>query len=134
MAPSRFINPDSLSKPPGYTQVVEVFGPRRTIYVAGQLGLDRNGELVGAPGDFRAQAVQAFENLKLALEAAGAGFQHVVKVNNYLVDMAQLSTLRDVRRAYLGGTEPPASTTVAVQGLAREGALYEIDAVAVLPE
>jgi enamine deaminase RidA (YjgF/YER057c/UK114 family) len=51
----RFINPKSISKPPGYTHVVEVMGPGRTIYIAGQLGLDPNGKLVGA-GDFRAQA------------------------------------------------------------------------------
>jgi enamine deaminase RidA (YjgF/YER057c/UK114 family) len=129
----RFINPDTLAKPPGYTHVVEVTGPGRTIYIAGQLGLDPGGGLVGAPGDFRAQAKQAFENLKMALDSVGAGFEHVVKVNNYLVDMAHLPILREVRGAYFGKENPPASTTIAVSTLAREGALYEIDAIAVLP-
>jgi enamine deaminase RidA (YjgF/YER057c/UK114 family) len=133
MPKPRFINPDTLAPPPGYTQVVEVTGPGRTIYIAGQLGLDIDGKLVGAPGDFRAQAEQTFKNLKAALAAVGAGFEHIVKVNNYLVDMAHLPILRDVRGAYFGRENPPASTTVAVSTLARDGALYEIDAIAVLP-
>jgi enamine deaminase RidA (YjgF/YER057c/UK114 family) len=134
MPKPHFINPDTLSKPPGYTQVVEVFGPGRTVYIAGQLGFDLDGKLVGAPGDFRAQAEQTFENLQAALETVGASFHHIVKVNNYLVDMAHLQILREVRSVYFDNFEPPASTTIAVQALAREGALYEIDAVAVLPE
>jgi enamine deaminase RidA (YjgF/YER057c/UK114 family) len=64
----------------GYTHVVETRGPSRTIYLAGQLGMTPDGKFAGNPGDFRAQAARAFENLKLALAAAGASFEHVVKV------------------------------------------------------
>jgi enamine deaminase RidA (YjgF/YER057c/UK114 family) len=134
MTSARFINPDTIAEPPGYTQVVEVTGPGRTIYIAGQLGLDRDGKLVGAPGDFRAQAEQAFKNLEAALAAVGAGFESIVKVQNYLVEVGHLSILREVRSGYFGKENPPASTTVAVSALAREGALYEIDAIAILPE
>ena len=49
----RFLNPDTLSKPPGYTHVVDMAGPARIIYIAGQLALDRSGKIVGT-GDFRA--------------------------------------------------------------------------------
>jgi enamine deaminase RidA (YjgF/YER057c/UK114 family) len=134
VADIRFLNPDSLSKPPGYTHVVEMTGPGRTVWIAGQLGLDRSGGVAGAPGDFRAQAVQTFENLKAALAAVGANFEHVVKVNNYLLDMAHLPIFREVRDLYLNTAAPPASTTIAIAGLARPGALLEIEAVAVLPE
>jgi enamine deaminase RidA (YjgF/YER057c/UK114 family) len=113
--------------------VVETTAPGRTIYIAGQLGLDVNGDLAGEPGDFRAQAKQAFENLKEALAAVGASFDDVVKVNNYLTDIRHLPMLREVRTGYLNRATPPASTTVAVPALARDGALYEIDAIAVLP-
>ncbi len=130
----RFINPDTLAPPPGYTQVVEVSGPGRTVYIAGQIGLDIEGKLVGAPGDFRAQAEKTFKNLQAALASVGAGFEHIVKVNNYLIDMAHLPILREVRSRYIGKVDPPASTTVAISALALEGALYEVDAVAVLPE
>ena len=127
----RFSNPTGLSKPPGYTHVVEITGPARIVYIAGQLGLDKEGKAVG---DFRAQATQAFENLKIALAAAGAGFEHVVKINNYLVDIAaNILTFREVRDRYLNLAAPPASTAVGVPGLARPGALFEIEAIAVLP-
>jgi enamine deaminase RidA (YjgF/YER057c/UK114 family) len=129
----RFLNPETAAKPPGYTHAVEVTGPGRTIYIAGQLGLDRNGKIVGAPGDFRAQATQAFENLKAALATVGATFKDVVKINNYIVDMEHLGQFREVRDSYLNMTAPPASTLVAITQLAREGALFEIEAVAVLP-
>jgi N-acetylglutamate synthase-like GNAT family acetyltransferase len=57
----------------------------------------------------------------------------VVKLNNYLVDRAHLPTFREVRDSYLAENDRPASTTIAISGLAREGALIEIEAVAVLP-
>jgi electron transfer flavoprotein alpha subunit len=59
---TRFINPSTISKPPGYTHVVEATTPGRIVYIAGQLGLDLQGNVAGAPGDFRAQAKQTFEN------------------------------------------------------------------------
>ena len=130
MSQTRFINPPALRRPPGYTHVVEVTAPARIVYIAGQLGVDGDDRVVG---DFRRQAVQTFENLKTALAAVGAQFRHVVKFNNYLVDRAHLPTFREVRDSYLAENDRPASTTIAISGLAREGALIEIEAVAVLP-
>ncbi len=130
MSQTRFINPQALGRPPGYTHVVQVTAPARVVYIAGQLGVDRDGKVVG---DFRRQAAQTFENLKTALAAVGAEFRHVVKLNNYLVDRAHLPTFREVRDGYLAENDRPASTTIAISGLAREGALIEIEAVAVLP-
>ena len=130
MSPTRFINPQGLSKPPGYTHVVEATAPARLVYVAGQLGGDREGKF---SSDFRLQAVQTFENLKTALAAVGGQFQHVVKFNHYLVDIKHLPVFRQVRDSYLADANRPASTTIAISGLAREGALLEIEAVAVLP-
>jgi len=130
----RFINPPTMAKPPGYTHVIEVTGPGRTVFIAGQLGLGLDGKLAGAPGDFRAQAKQAFENLKNALAAVGAGFEHVVKLNNYLTDIrAHLPIYREVRDGYVSTANPPASTTVQVGDLAIPGALYEVEAIVALP-
>jgi enamine deaminase RidA (YjgF/YER057c/UK114 family) len=106
--------------------------PGRIIYIAGQLGLDVEGKLVGAAGDFRAQAKQTFENLKLALAAVGANFNQVVKLNNYLTDITHLAILREVRDQFINTAAPPASTTLQISGLARPGALIEIEAVAML--
>jgi enamine deaminase RidA (YjgF/YER057c/UK114 family) len=127
----RFINPEGLSRPPTYTQVVEVVSPGRTIYISGQLGTDRDGKL--ATGDFRAQAEQVFENLQVALAAVGASCADIVKLNSYLADIAHLPILREVRARHLNAAALPASTTLAVGGFAREGALLEIEAVAILP-
>jgi enamine deaminase RidA (YjgF/YER057c/UK114 family) len=92
-----------------------------------------DGKMAGAPGDFRAQATQCFENIKAALAATGATFEHVVKVNNYLVDMAHLPIYFEVRDRYVDTKAPPASTTVQIATLALAGALYEIEAIAVVP-
>ena len=129
----RFSNPKTLAKPPGYSYVVEATGPNRLIFIAGQLGLDLENTLVGSPGEFRAQADKAIENLKLALADAGATLEDVVKINNYLVDMSHISIFREVRDHHFNMAAPPASTTVAISQLARPGALFEIEAIAVLP-
>ena len=129
----RFSNPKTMAKPPGYSYVVEATGPNRLIFLAGQLGLDRDNKLVGARGDFAAQAEQAVQNLKLALADAGATLKDVVKINNYLVDMSHIALFRDVRDRHFNMAAPPASTTVAISQLARPGALFEIEAIAVLP-
>ncbi len=130
---TRFINPTTMSKPPGYTHVVEATTPGRIVYVAGQFGLDIDGKVAGGPNDFRAQAEQTFENLKSALAAVGATFKDVVKLNNYLTDLGHLPIFREVRDAYLNTANPPARTTIQISKLAREGALLETEAVAVLP-
>ena len=127
----RFSNPKTLAKPPGYSYVVEATGPNRLIFIAGQLGLDIENRLVG--DDFRSQADKAIENLKLALADAGATVKDVVKINNYLVDMSHIPIFREVRDKHFNMSAPPASTTVAISQLARPGALFEIEAIAVLP-
>jgi len=127
----RFSNPKTLATPPGYSYVVEATGPNRLIFIAGQLGLDMENRLVG--DDFRSQADKAIENLKLALADAGATVKDVVKINNYLVDMSHIPIFREVRDKHFNMSAPPASTTVAISQLARPGALFEIEAIAVLP-
>jgi enamine deaminase RidA (YjgF/YER057c/UK114 family) len=126
----RFMNPAAIAKPGGYTHVVEVTGPGRIVYIAGQLGLKPNGDIAG---DFRAQCVQAFENLKAALAAVGATFDDVVKLNNYLIDIPKnLGIYREVRDKYVNTSQPPASTTIGIPALARPDALYEVEAVVLL--
>jgi len=130
----RRLDPPTMEKPPGYSHIVEIRGDARIVFFAGQLGVDRDGRFAGAPGDFRAQAVQAFENLKAALAAVGAGFEHLVRINNYLVDIERnMPAFREVRDRYLDGSARPASTTIGVPALARPGGLFEIEAVAALP-
>src|SRR5262249_17999132 len=99
-----YINPPELTKPTGYTHVVKS-GSGRTIYISGQIAFDKEGKVVGA-GDFRAQAVRVFENLRAALAAAGATYDDVVKVTTFVTDMKHAPILREVRANYFG-TNPP---------------------------
>jgi enamine deaminase RidA (YjgF/YER057c/UK114 family) len=124
----RFIN----RAPLGYSHVVEVRGGR-TLYIAGQLALDKDGNPVGA-GDFRAQVKQVFENLKARLEEGGATFKDVVKLNYYLTDASDLQALRDTRNSYINTENPPASTLVVVKQLVHEEYLIEVEAIAVAGE
>jgi len=84
--------------------------------------------------DFRAQATQCFENLKAGLASVGGGFEHVVKITNFFVDMAHLPAFFEVRDRYVNTKAPPASTAIQIGRLAREGALFEVEAVAVIPD
>jgi enamine deaminase RidA (YjgF/YER057c/UK114 family) len=124
----RFIN----RAPAGYSHVVSVQGGR-TLYISGQLALDKDGKLVGR-GDFRAQVKQVFENIKARLEEGGATFNDVVKLNFYLSDASDLQALRETRNSYINMENPPASTLVVVKQLVREEYLLEVEAIAVVRE
>ena len=128
----RFVKSENLPPSSGYSQAVEI-RRGRIIYVAGQVAVDRSGKVVGE-GDMRAQAQQTFENLKAALEASGARFENVVKLNYYFSDITQLTVVREVRDKFINTANPPASTAVEVKRLFREPFLIEVEAVAVVPE
>jgi enamine deaminase RidA (YjgF/YER057c/UK114 family) len=124
----RYFNPPELALTLGYMHVVEASGGR-TIYVSGQIALDRSGEIVGE-GDLEAQNRQVFKNLKAALAAAGADFGDVVKLGYYLTDISQIGTVRRVRDEHVDTHNPPASTAAEVRRLFREELLIEVEAVA----
>ena len=123
-------NPPTLSKPTGYTHVVEATGGK-TVYISGQIALDKDGKVVGE-GDMKAQAEQVFKNLQTALASAGATFKDVVKMNTYTTDVSQVQPIRDVRARYFGDTVP-ASTLVQVVHLARPEFMLEIEVIAIVP-
>jgi enamine deaminase RidA (YjgF/YER057c/UK114 family) len=124
----KFINPEGLSKPTGYSHVVVSGG---TVYVSGQVALNDKGEVVGK-GDMQAQAIRVFENLKICLAAAGIDFNDVVKVNYYVVNLKPeyVPLIREVRKNYLPATNPPASTLVSVAGLVNPDLMLEVEVVA----
>jgi 2-iminobutanoate/2-iminopropanoate deaminase len=121
-------NPPTLSKPTGYTHIVEVSGAAKMVYISGQIAFDTSGNVVGA-GDMKAQAEQVFKNLDAALTAAGAKFSDIVKMNTYITDMDKAPAVREVRARYFGDTTP-ASTFVKVAGLVRPELMLEIEVIA----
>jgi enamine deaminase RidA (YjgF/YER057c/UK114 family) len=125
------LNPDGVAPGNGYSHVVS--GPGRWVAIAGQVSLDAGGKFVGV-GDPAAQARQVFANLAKCLEAAGATFADVVKLNFYVTDIAMLPHVRVARDAYIDTAKPPASTAVQVVALFSADALIEIEAYAVVPD
>jgi 2-iminobutanoate/2-iminopropanoate deaminase len=108
-----------------YSQAVEAGG---VVYLSGQIPLDpKTGQLV--EGGIEAQTERVLANLEAVLQAAGLGFDHVVRTTIYLADLADFGTVNELYGRRFR-KEPPARATVQVAGLPR-GARVEIDAVAV---
>jgi len=129
----RVFSPPQLPKPVGYSHVGEVTSGK-LVYISGQVAMDSSGKLVGE-GDYRAQLRQVFANLNTALEAAGATFKHVIKLNYYIVDRVERSDFfayREVRDQYVDTANPPAATVIVIRGLFLPEFLVEIEAVAVV--
>lgn len=127
----KFLNPGSMHTPRGYTHVVDMRSGRM-VFIAGQVALDREGNLMGE-GDIKAQAEQVFKNLQAAVTAAGGSFKDVVKLNYYITDAAGIPAVREVRDRYINTATPPASTAVVVARLFGPEFLIEVEAVAALP-
>ena len=102
------------------------------VFVGAQSAKGRRGAIAHG-GDIVSQAKLTISNISEVLNTLGCDLDDVVKLNNYLTDLKYLPTFRQVRDSYLADANRPASTTIAISGLAREGALLEIEAVAVLP-
>jgi reactive intermediate/imine deaminase len=127
-----FINPDTIAPPISkYSHVVRVdIADTALIYVAGQVPLDRNGNIVGA-NDIYVQTEFVFEEIKTVLAAAGGSLGDVVKANIYVTDMSHYNKVAEVRNRYFA-VNPPATTFVEVSKLANEGWIIEIEVQAVV--
>jgi enamine deaminase RidA (YjgF/YER057c/UK114 family) len=128
-----YLNPKDLSKPGTYTHVVSVAGAGKLVYVSGQVSYAADGSIVGK-GDIRAQSEQVFKNVTSALKAVGAGWDDVVKLNGYMVDLNAdaVAAYREVRARFLKPGQFPASTLVGVTRLVQDELLLEVELVAAL--
>jgi enamine deaminase RidA (YjgF/YER057c/UK114 family) len=131
---SQFLNPPELCPTFGWTHVVASSGGK-TIRISGQAGIDERGQVVGR-GDLKRQTEQTFENLRLALAAAGATFRDVVNTRLYVVGLKpeHVPIIREVRSRYVNLEQPPASTLVGVTALVGPDWLIEIEATAIVSE
>src|SRR5215210_709826 len=125
------INPEGLSRPPNYSHVAIVRGSR-LVFLAGQVGFDPQGDLVGE-GDVIAQAEQAYRNVATAVEAAGGSVADIAKLTTFVVGhRPELIAPIMAARAAVFGDHRPASTYLGVETLIRPELLVEVEAVAVL--
>ena len=130
------VTSDKAPAPLGAYSVGMTVNAGRLVYVAGQVGVNTAGELVGA-GDAAAQTRQVLQNIGGVLEAAGAGFSNVVEFTTYVVGRSSVQGFIDGRNQifpdiFPNGDYPP-NTLLVVDGLVREEFLVEIKAVAALP-
>jgi 2-iminobutanoate/2-iminopropanoate deaminase len=106
------------------------------VVVAGQVGMDGAGKLVG-PGDVRAQTKQAFENILKVLKAAGCGMKDVVRFQTFLTHASDIDGFMQARREVFPGYFPdgvyPPNTILVVSRLVQPELLIEIEAMAVKP-
>ena len=125
-----FLNPEGMATPPAnlYNHVVKV---GNTVYIAGQLSRDENGNAVHI-GDAEAQTVQAWKNLETAIKSVGGTLADIVKTNTYVVGQENMAKVRAARLNILPPEGRPTSTTVIVAGLADPGLVIEVEAIAVL--
>ena len=116
----------------GFSQVV-VTPPGPMVFVSGQVAWDLELNLVGGT-DIAAQAHQALENLRHALETAGAAIADITSVRVYIVDFKPeyFAALSPEFKQFFAGVSPPASTWIGVQALAGPGLMIEIEAQAVI--
>jgi enamine deaminase RidA (YjgF/YER057c/UK114 family) len=134
MAEIKIINPDTLGKPLGqYSQMTRVKASE-FLFIAGQVGVHKDGTLAGA--DFEAQAQQTFANIAAALASQGAGWANVVEFTTYLVHSQDIPKfmafrLREFPKMFAGGAYPP-NTLLMIDRLVQEPLLIEVSTVAAL--
>lgn len=129
----KFLNPPTLcdTSEMGYSQIVAPT-TGKTVYLSGQASLNTKFEVVGET--LSDQIVYTMNNLKLAIEAAGAKPENTVKINVLMVDHqpSDLYFLAAEMKKFFGAALP-ASTLIPVPSLAMKGMKFEIDATLVIP-
>jgi len=126
----KIIRPNDMWDPsPRYAQGI-VTRPGQILFISGQTALDRQGNVVGK-NDIEAQTRQVLVNLEAVLKQAGGRRENLVATTSYVTDSKNLAGFYKARREFFAGASPT-STTVVIEGLARQEFLVEVEAIAVL--
>ncbi len=126
----QLLNPPELHPAPGFSHVSIAEGTR-VVHLAGQVALDREFGIVGGDG-LGEQTTAAMRNVELALTAAGASWDDVVRRTIYTLHPTEYETITAAIDDVTGGADHPAQTIVGVTGLAVPGLLIEIECTAVV--
>ena len=110
-----------------YVHACSVPSDTRLIFTSGQLGIDVEGSI---PTGAEAQTTLAFRNVAAILASAGAGMEHVVRLNAFVTGREHLPGYMRARDAALGALPPTASTLMVVSGFARPEFVVEVEAIA----
>ena len=127
----RYSSPAALFDPKAYSHVVEVEGGR-LLFVSGQVPVNAQRQL--SSKDLREQVGRVYDNIETVLKSVGAGFENIIKTNNYLTSLSQTGIFREVRdQRFAHLATKPASTTVVVTALVDPEYLLEIEVIAAVP-
>ncbi|MBM3944611.1 MAG: RidA family protein [SAR202 cluster bacterium] len=129
------VKPNKAPKPAGmYSQGVRA-GGKELLFIAGQVALNANGDLVGA-GDVRAQTKQVFDNIGSVLADAGASYDNIVELTSFVVGRESVAGFLEARTGFFPKLFPkgdyPPNTLLVVAGLAKPEWLVEVKAIAAL--
>jgi enamine deaminase RidA (YjgF/YER057c/UK114 family) len=120
-------NPQAIADPIGtYSHGVEAPPNARWLYVAGQVGMRKDGSL---PSTIEEQTEVAWQNIVAILAAAGMKVTDVVKITQFLVNLDDFPKYAATRAKFLAGHRP-ASTGLVIRSLVRPEYLVEVEAVA----
>ena len=123
------INPWSWQDRIGFSHAWRLESPRALIVIAGQTGVDPDGNVVH-PDDFEAEVRLLFANMRTVLEQSGATLDDVIKLTVFLLDMGHNEKFNEIKREFC--PHAPAQSTIAVSALAAPGLQLEVEAMAVL--
>jgi enamine deaminase RidA (YjgF/YER057c/UK114 family) len=134
MADIKIVNPDTLGKPLGQYSHLTRVKANEFIFIAGQVGVDKDGKV--ASEDFDAQCVKTFANIEAALKSVGAGWGNIVQFTTYIVHSQDIPKfmkfrLREFPKMFANGAYPP-NTLLMIDRLVQEQLLVEVQAVAAL--
>jgi enamine deaminase RidA (YjgF/YER057c/UK114 family) len=130
----RLLNPPGLFQPSTFSQLATV-ADAKLVLISGQTARDAQSNIIGK-GDLRAQTVQVFENLKVALRSVGADFDNVAKLTTFVVDLkpGDRVMIAEVIAQYFPAGRRPAHTLIGINALAVEHLLIEIEAIAAVAQ
>jgi len=128
------VNPESLfdSTQYGFSQVA-ISTPGKLVFISGQVAWDEKMNIVGED-NLELQTQKAIDNLKIAIESAGGMMESIMMLRIYKVDYQKGDgpIINSILKENFGIKNPPASTWINVKGLANEGFMIEIEAIAVI--
>ena len=123
------LNPPALHPAPGFSHVAIAEGGK-VVHFAGQVALAPDFSLLAE--DLHGQTAAAMGNLKVAMDAAGVGWDDIVRRTIYTTEPTEYETITKAIDEVTGGADHPAQTIVGITGLAVPGLLIEIECTAVL--
>lgn len=124
------ITTDELCEPPEPYSYALRHGD--TVYLAGQVAFDRDGNIVGAT--VAEQAEQVWRNIADVLEAAGGSLENVIKITYYMQDIRELGEEIEIRERLFAGRPFPVVTALQAAALGMPGLRLEVDVTAIIPQ